>query len=37
VLLVNDTGGLDRFRAEHTAPWEASKTGGRRRSAKVRG
>ena len=37
VLLVNDTGGLDRFRAEHTAPWEASKTGDRRRSAKVRG
>jgi len=37
VLLVNDTGGLDRFRAEHTAPWEASKTADRRRSAKVRG
>jgi probable phosphoglycerate mutase len=37
VLLVNDTGGLARFRAEHTAPWEASKTPARRRSAKVRG
>ncbi len=37
VLLVNDTGGLDRFRVEHTAPWEASKSGDRRRSAKVRG
>jgi probable phosphoglycerate mutase len=37
VLLVNDTGGLERFRAEHTAPWEASKTPDRRRNAKVRG
>jgi|SRR3954468_1493630 probable phosphoglycerate mutase len=40
VLLVNDTGGLARFRAEHTAPWEASKTSktlARRRSAKVQG
>lgn len=37
VLLVNDTGGLARFRAEHTAPWEASKTSARRRRAKVRG
>jgi probable phosphoglycerate mutase len=37
VLLVNDTGGLGRFRAEHTAPWEASKTSDRRRGAKVRG
>jgi probable phosphoglycerate mutase len=37
VLLVNDTGGLERFRAEHTAPWEASKTAARRRTAKVQG
>src|SRR3954449_5442830 len=37
VLLVNDTGGLDRFRAEHTAPWEATKSADRRRAGKVRG
>jgi probable phosphomutase (TIGR03848 family) len=37
VLLMNDTGGLARFRAEHTAPWEASKAAERRRGAKVRG
>src|SRR4051795_4181647 len=37
VLLVNDTGGLDRFRAEHTAPWEATKSAVRRRAGKVRG
>jgi len=37
VLLANDTGGLSRFRSEHTAPWEASKTSARRRGAKVRG
>src|SRR5262245_58351695 len=37
VLLMNDTGGLARFRAEHTAPWEATKSAERRRTAKVRG
>ncbi len=34
VLLVNDAGGLGRFRAEPTAPWEAHASRGR---AKVRG
>jgi probable phosphoglycerate mutase len=34
VALVNDTGGLGRFRAHPTAPWEA---GGSRRHTKVRG
>jgi probable phosphomutase (TIGR03848 family) len=34
VLLVNDTGGLSRFRTEVTPPWEAD---GSRRSTKVRG
>jgi probable phosphomutase (TIGR03848 family) len=33
VLLVNDTGGLARFSASHTAPWEA----GPRRRGKLRG
>jgi probable phosphoglycerate mutase len=33
VLLVNDTGGLVRFRAEHTAPWESRP----RQPRKVRG
>ncbi|HJX07401.1 MAG TPA: MSMEG_4193 family putative phosphomutase [Actinomycetota bacterium] len=37
VLLVNDTGGLSRFRAEHTAPWEASRSPDRRGGAKVKG
>ena len=34
VLLVNDTGGLGRFRTEHTAPWEAHPSRG---PTKVRG
>jgi probable phosphoglycerate mutase len=34
VVLVNETGGLDRFRAVPTTPWEAS---GPRRSPKLRG
>jgi probable phosphomutase (TIGR03848 family) len=37
VLLVNDTGGLQRFRTEHTAPWEATKNTDKHRNAKVRG
>jgi broad specificity phosphatase PhoE len=35
VLLVNDTGGLDRFRAATTPPWETGHRG--RPGAKVRG
>jgi probable phosphomutase (TIGR03848 family) len=37
VVLVNDTGGLERFGAHPVPPWEASKDGGRRRGAKLRG
>jgi probable phosphomutase (TIGR03848 family) len=38
VVLVNDTGGLERFGAHPVPPWEASKDGGgRRRSPKLRG
>ena len=38
VVLVNDTGGLERFGAHPVPPWEASKDGGgRRRAPKLRG
>ena len=37
VVLVNDTGGLDRFAAYPAHPWEASSDGGRRRPAELRG
>jgi len=37
VVLVNDTGGLERFGAHHVPPWEAAKDGGRRRQTKLRG
>jgi probable phosphomutase (TIGR03848 family) len=37
VVLVNDIGGLDRFRPHPVPPWEASADGGRRRDAKLRG
>jgi probable phosphoglycerate mutase len=37
VVLVNDTGGLERFGARPVPPWEAAKDGGHRRDAKLRG
>jgi probable phosphomutase (TIGR03848 family) len=37
VVLVNDTGGLERFAAHPVPPWEASKDGGRRHRAELRG
>jgi probable phosphomutase (TIGR03848 family) len=37
VVLVNDTGGLERFGAHPVPPWEAAKDGGRRRGSKLRG
>jgi probable phosphomutase (TIGR03848 family) len=37
VVLVNDTGGLERFGAHPVPPWEAAKDGGRRRATKLRG
>jgi probable phosphomutase (TIGR03848 family) len=37
VVLVNDTGGLERFAAHPVPPWEAAKDGGRRRDGKLRG
>lgn len=37
VVLVNDIGGLDRFGLHPVPPWEASKDGGRRPDAKLRG
>ena len=38
VVLVNDTGGLERFGAHPVPPWEASKDGGgRRHASKLRG
>jgi probable phosphomutase (TIGR03848 family) len=37
VVLVNDTGGLERFGAHPVPPWEAAKDGGRRRETKLRG
>jgi probable phosphoglycerate mutase len=38
VVLVNDTGGLERFGARPVPPWEATNDGGgRRRAPKLRG
>jgi probable phosphomutase (TIGR03848 family) len=37
VVLVNDTGGLERFALHPIPPWEASKDGGRRAGTKLRG
>jgi probable phosphomutase (TIGR03848 family) len=37
VVLVNDTGGLERFGAHPVPPWEAANDGGRRRGTKLRG